>query len=481
MYQFKKQTWLTAMLLLTLTACGGTTTPTAPVTPNSDATLSNLSFSNGTISPAFQAVTTSYTLSVAADSTTTVVTPTATETNATITVNGETIASGDPIATNLQISKTFTVIVTAANGTTTQTYTVNVKSLSVTPGDLVANAGPNQTLSEGAFVQMDASLSSGSSYLWSQLGGPTVSGMVDSNVRLPNFTAPFVDTNTDLVFQISVSNGQGVNLLDTVTISVIARSNLDVEDNNHATSPSLLEFNGEDSISVSGSVFTTNGDFTDFYSLTAPLNGQVTITLDAANLDLCIFDVTSFVAFGQSSVEANTVGCSRNLDNDQITVAASGKTYYIQVQNTPNIDSTAYTLGLTTLSNTTDAGATSEVEPNANLEDWNILTGIGLDTKLVTGSVDYPSGADPVTSDRTDQFIFEIFGDLKFKFTLESLQKVNTGLSFCLRSGDTLDNPTISCGRSVSADLDKGVYNISIGASVNTTLQEAYRFTLEDR
>jgi hypothetical protein len=133
MYQFKKQTWLTAMLLLTLTACGGTTTPTAPVTPNSDATLSNLSFSNGTISPAFQAVTTSYTLSVAADSTTTVVTPTATETNATITVNGETIASGDPIATNLQISKTFTVIVTAANGTTTRTYTVNVISTSVTP------------------------------------------------------------------------------------------------------------------------------------------------------------------------------------------------------------------------------------------------------------------------------------------------------------------------------------------------------------
>jgi hypothetical protein len=95
-------------------------------TANAD--LSALAVSVGTLSPTFAAATITYTASVSNATTSMTVTPTRSDANATITVNGTAVISGNTSgAINLTVgANTITTVVTAQNGTTTNTYTITV-------------------------------------------------------------------------------------------------------------------------------------------------------------------------------------------------------------------------------------------------------------------------------------------------------------------------------------------------------------------
>ena len=105
---------------------------------SSNADLSDLALSSGTLSPVFTAGTTSYTASVGNDVTSITVTPTVADSKATVTVNGTGVASGIPsgvISLNTG-DTTITIVVTAEDGAT-KTYTVTVtrKEASPDPGE----------------------------------------------------------------------------------------------------------------------------------------------------------------------------------------------------------------------------------------------------------------------------------------------------------------------------------------------------------
>jgi uncharacterized repeat protein (TIGR02543 family) len=113
-----------------VTAQDGTTTSTYTVTVtrlSTDATLSNLTISSGTLSPAFATGTTSYTASVA-NSVSTGYTVTATKGQSTATMNQYLGASGTTVFSgNLSVgANIIRTVVTAQDGTTTSTYTVTV-------------------------------------------------------------------------------------------------------------------------------------------------------------------------------------------------------------------------------------------------------------------------------------------------------------------------------------------------------------------
>ena len=94
----------------------------------SNANLSNLALSAGTLSPAFVSGTTSYTASVINSVNSITVTPTAAQANATVTVNGVSVISGvasSSISLNVG-TNTITAVVTAQDGVTIQTYTVTL-------------------------------------------------------------------------------------------------------------------------------------------------------------------------------------------------------------------------------------------------------------------------------------------------------------------------------------------------------------------
>ncbi|WP_206105479.1 InlB B-repeat-containing protein [Paenibacillus thalictri] len=107
----------------------------AAATPvaSSNAKLSGLALSSGTLSPAFAEGITSYTASVGNSISSVKVTPSSADSSAVITVNGTTVASGQAssaVALNVG-SNPITVSVTAQDGITTQTYTVNVTRAAV--------------------------------------------------------------------------------------------------------------------------------------------------------------------------------------------------------------------------------------------------------------------------------------------------------------------------------------------------------------
>ena len=137
-------------ITITVTAQSGTT-KTYTVIVNrglsTNANLSELTISDVTLSPAFASGTTSYTASVVNSVTSITVIPTVEQANATVTVNGTAVTSGNASgAINLSVGdNTIPVIVTAQDGTTTKTYTITVNrapSSNANLNGLTVSSGP---------------------------------------------------------------------------------------------------------------------------------------------------------------------------------------------------------------------------------------------------------------------------------------------------------------------------------------------------
>ena len=88
-----------------------------------------------------------------------------------------------------------------------------------------ADAGDDTTVREQDVIQLNGSNSSDSdgtiqAYLWTQLSGPEVSF---SNIAAvdPEFTAPSVEADTELIFELKVTDDEGLTDYDEVAILVI--------------------------------------------------------------------------------------------------------------------------------------------------------------------------------------------------------------------------------------------------------------------
>ncbi|MBS7229519.1 VCBS repeat-containing protein [Flavobacterium psychroterrae] len=106
----------------------GTGNPAGVTTLSDVATLSNLSLSQGTLTPVFATATTAYTATVPNAVTSLTLTPTTTDSNATVKVNGTVVTSGNAsgVVDLLVGPNVITTVVTAQDGTTIGTYTVTV-------------------------------------------------------------------------------------------------------------------------------------------------------------------------------------------------------------------------------------------------------------------------------------------------------------------------------------------------------------------
>lgn len=159
----------TGTLAYTATSVTLTVTPT----PSNNANLSALTSTAGTLSPAFDPNTFSYTATVPNATTSVTVTPTAQVASATIKVNGTAVASSNasgPISLNVG-NNAITIALTAQDGVTTKTYTLTVTRQSTlysfdtgVPANFTTTAGSTLTSST-------AHIKSGHSLAWNVTNG----------------------------------------------------------------------------------------------------------------------------------------------------------------------------------------------------------------------------------------------------------------------------------------------------------------------
>ena len=194
---------------------------------STNADLSNLVLSAGTLTPAFAAATTSYTASVFNTVASITVTPTVADAGATITVNGNAVTSGSastPI--NLNVGpNVINIVVTASNGTTTNPYTVTVTRL--LPGnanliDLTTSVGGYAPIFWYDTLSYTALVSNATNSIavtpTAAVGGSTIT--VNGQTVSSGFASPAINLNPGAnPITILVTAFDGINKTYTLTVT----------------------------------------------------------------------------------------------------------------------------------------------------------------------------------------------------------------------------------------------------------------------
>ncbi|QHT58928.1 hypothetical protein GXP70_02355 [Paenibacillus lycopersici] len=279
-------------ITIDVTAQDGTTTKTYTInvtrTISSNADLSGLVLSNGTLSPTFRAETTNYTASVGNGVSSITVKPTVADGSSAVSVNDVPVTSGGASASLPLIvgSNAITVKVTAEDGTV-KTYTVTVSRAassnadlsglelsggmltpSFLPGTYKANVGNNvsnvtikPTAADPAHATVTVSLYNGSGTLVSG-PSPVASGAASPSLALD------VGSNT---ISLSVTAEDGTTRTYTVTVTRGASGNAELSDLTLSSGTLTPAFGGTYTAAVGNSVssITVTATFSDAANATA--------------------------------------------------------------------------------------------------------------------------------------------------------------------------------------------------------------------
>ena len=151
--------------------------------------------------------------------------------------DGSTVAVGSPPNDGTALEVTFapravTSLRLTVDAVSATTENIGLAEIEVY-GSLSGNSAPtaaasaDQTVAEGVTVQLDGSASSDPNgdtltYLWTQIGGPTVT-LSDITAVSPSFIAPSgLSTNALLTFSLTVNDGELDSTPDTVAVNVQA-------------------------------------------------------------------------------------------------------------------------------------------------------------------------------------------------------------------------------------------------------------------
>jgi flagellar capping protein FliD len=176
----------------------------SPPAPGTDATLSTLVLSSGTLVPSFASATINYTAQVDYSTTDLTVTPTTSDSKASIKVNNVTVASGSTSAAiNLNTgANIITIVVTAEDGTTTKTYKLTVTREESTD------------IEEFWFVEDD-----------DPAFDDYIDGDIDSTLHTVSLTVPYRTDITDLKAGFELSHGASATVSGTPQESEVTSNN----------------------------------------------------------------------------------------------------------------------------------------------------------------------------------------------------------------------------------------------------------------
>ncbi|HIP52503.1 MAG TPA: DUF1080 domain-containing protein [Chromatiales bacterium] len=188
----------------------------------------------------------------------------------------------------------------------------------------VANAGPDQNAAVNTTVTLDGSGSSDSDgtiaqYLWTQIvnpGDPTVT-LSDSSAVSPTFTAPSVQNQVSLVFELQVTDNDGATDTDQVTITVTNTAPT-------ADAGADQTVDSSDPVTLDGSASTdSDGSITQYTWRQVISAGDPVVTINNANTATATF--TAPVVNTQRGLvfELEVTDDGGATDTDQVTVTVN--------------------------------------------------------------------------------------------------------------------------------------------------------------
>ena len=153
----------------------------------------------------------------------------------TVSLSSSSAAEPTFTAPDLAANATLTFSLTVNDGaqdSTADTVTITVRADNDAP---TADAGTDQTVSDGTLVTLDGSGSTddggsgGLTYAWTQTAGTTVT-LSSATAASPTFTAPELVANETLTFSLTVNDGSLGSAADTVDVTVTAEDDAPTAD-----------------------------------------------------------------------------------------------------------------------------------------------------------------------------------------------------------------------------------------------------------
>ena len=285
---------------------------------STDATLSGLTLSPGTLVPTFATGTTAYTVSVANSVTGVTVTPSATNAGATITVNGAPVASTAIPLPTPGTAVPIAIVVTAADGTTTMTYTVTATRAAAAATPIISIAATTSPVTEGtaAVFRLTADPAPASDLIVMVMvddgAGDFIAGAAPTTVTInaaattATLTVPTTDDSMD------EANG-------TITATVTTDTGYTADSTNNSASVTVRDNDGRVTVSETVRTVAENGD-TATYTVVLDSRPTATVTIAVASDDSDVARVTptslTFTTTNWNTAQTVTVtGVNDNVDN----------------------------------------------------------------------------------------------------------------------------------------------------------------------
>lgn len=348
-----------------VTAQDGSTTKTYTLVvtraaASTDANLSGLAISQGTLTPTFASGTTSYTASVSNSVTSLTVTPTTSNSNATVTVNGTTVTSGSASGSiALAVGdNTITTRVTAQDGSTTKDYTITVTR--------AAAASTNANLS-------NLSLSAGTLAPTFASGTTSYSANVSNATTSITLTPTVADsTATVTVNGTTVTSGNASGSIALAVGSNTINTTVTAQDGT-TTKSYVVTVNREASSNANLSdLIISQGKLSPAFDATVTsYNASVDYSVGSIDITSTVDDSNAILTVnGNAVTSGNAFTVALNTGNNTVTIQvtaqnSSTKTYTINITRLQNPNLSNLTISAGTLTPVFD---TNQTQYNATVD-----------------------------------------------------------------------------------------------------------------